>query len=169
MMTNAEFIETVKDTIKGQNYPPKYNVEEWAGKVFNCYAYALQLCIDFANPELLPGFIGIRPGFVSRGKENDYQYCKEKTIGYFKEDCDQLGLEVFPTTVDNPISENEYKIALYLDEGYDFHFARQDSSGIWSEKNGWNQGIRTLEERNITKKEDGYEFIGVFRVSKKAG
>ena len=84
-------------------------------------------------------------------------------------DFDDLFDESSATTVENPVTENEYKIALYLDEGYDFHFARQDSSGIWSEKNGWNRGIRTLEEKDVTKKEDGYEFIGVFRVSKKAG
>lgn len=111
----------------------------------------------------------IWPGFICKGKENDYRDTKDCVVTYFKEDCKVLGLQVLPTTVKEKIGANEYKIAVYVKEGDDFHFARQDSNGKWSEKDGWNGNIRNIDEEDVDEYDEGYEFIGVFKVSKKVG
>ena len=64
------------------------------------------------------------------------------------------------------ISKNEYKIAIYVKRGRDYHFARQDSNGNWSEKNGWWKKIEILEQEEVAKNQGEYEFIGIFRLSK---
>lgn len=159
-LEHEEFINRVKEVVGNQPIPPNYNPDEWKGKKFNCYAYAMRICMDLDAYNIIPGFI-------SRGKANDYRDTKEYTLKYFKEDCKALELQLFPTDLEEEINENEYKIAVYVNPDYDFHFARQDSNGEWSEKNGWRNPIKTLKPEDVTETEDGYEFIGMFRVSKK--
>lgn len=162
-MTQSQYervINQVKEVVGNQPIPPHYNPKEWKGKKFNCYAYAMRMCMN------LDGY-AIIPGFISRGNTNDYRDTKEYTLDYFKEDCEALGLKLFPTNLEEKINENEYKIAVYVKSGWDFHFARQDSNGEWSEKNGWRGPIQVLKTGDVTKNEGGYEFIGMFRVSKK--
>ncbi len=154
------FINQVKEVVGKQPIPPHYNLGEWTGKSFNCYAYAMRICMDLDDYD-------ISPGFISRGKENDYRNTKIYTLEYFKEDCEILGLQLFPTELEEEIGENEYKIAVYVEEGLDFHFTRQDSNGNWSEKVGWWREIETLKAEDVMKNENGYEFIGMFKVSKK--
>lgn len=161
-MTHKEFIKQIKETVKKQAIPPHYNPYEWELKRFNCYAYALRICMSFSQR-----FYLIAPGFIRRGEKNDYNFTKERTLDYFKDDCEALGLQVFPTKLEEQIGEKEYKIAVYLDEGRDFHFARQDSNGEWSHKDGWFKKIESIDKEDITKNSDGYKFIGIFRVSKK--
>jgi len=160
--TYEEFVDQIKKTIQKQPIPPNYAPDEWEDKNFNCYLYALRACMNFDYY----GF-WIAPGFISRKLENDYKNTKKFTLEYFKEDCEALGLQVLPTKVENPIGANEYKIAVYVKYGRDYHFARQDSNGKWSEKDGWNKEIEILKEEDVTKNQKGYNFIGVFRVSKK--
>lgn len=161
MTQYEEFINQVKEIVGKQPIPPHYNLDEWTGKSFNCYAYAMRICMD------LDDYDDIIPGFISRGKANDYCDTKECILKYFKEDCEALGLQLFPTDLEEKINENEYKIAVYVNTGYDFHFARQNSNGIWSEKDGWRGPIQVLKTDDVTKTEDRYEFIGMFKVSKK--
>lgn len=160
--TYEEFVNQVKKTILSQPIPPRYKPREWRGKKFNCYAYAIQACMNLSGRD-------IWPGFIFNGKENDYQDTKDCVLDYFKKDCEALGLQAFPTTIKEKISKTEYKIAVYIKEGDDFHFARQDSNGKWSEKDGWTGRIRKIDEEYVDENIEGYEFIGVFRLSKKAG
>lgn len=160
MTQYEEFINQVKELVSKQPIPPHYNLDEWTGKSFNCYAYAMRICMDLFAYD-------INPGFISRGKSNDYRCTEEYTLKYFKEDCKALGLQLLPTDLEEEINENEYKIAVYVKPGMDFHFARQDSNGEWSEKNGWRKPIEVLKTDDVTKNENGYEFIGMFKVSKK--
>ena len=155
------FIGEVKKVVKNQPIPPRYKPDEWKGKRFNCYAYAMRICMN------LSGF-NVRPGFICEKK--DYKITEKCTLKYFLEDCEALGLQANPTTLEEPLSQNEYKIAVYVREmkyNSDFHFARQDDNGKWSEKNGWNKEITTLSEEKLMKNENGYKLIGVFKVSKK--
>lgn len=156
-----QFINRVKEAIHNQPISPNYNPDEWEGISFNCYAYALRACMHF-------DFFGycIAPGFISKGKKNDYRATKEHTLQYFKEDCEVLGLQVIPTELKEKTGANEYKIAVYLEEGYDYHFVRQDSNGHWSEKDGWNKPIGLVEEEEIERDHDSYKFLGIFKVSK---
>ncbi len=157
-----QFINRVKEAIHNQPIPPHYNPDEWEGISFNCYTYALRACMNFELRDYV-----IVPGFISRGEENDYIDTKEYVLQYFKEDCEALGLQAIPTELEEKIGANEYKIAVYVENGWDYHFARQDSNGNWSEKDGWFKKIEILKQEDVTKNEDGYEFIGIFRVSKK--
>jgi len=153
-----EFIQQVKDTISIQPIPPQYNPSEWRAKRFNCYAYALQACMNLTRYDIVPGFIA---GY------SDYIPTKECTLQYFKEDCEALGLEVVTSDLKEQVSANEYKIAVYLNEGRDFHFIRQDSDGKWSHKVGWKGDIEYLDQADLVKDQDGCKFIKIFKVSKK--
>lgn len=157
-----QFINRVKEAVHNQPIPPHYNPDEWKRKSFNCYLYAMRACMNFRGYERF-----IVPGFISRGQKNDYRDIEEITLQYFIEDCESLGLQAFPSEVDEPIGTTEYKIAVYVKTGSDFHFARQDSDGKWSEKNGWRKGIEILKEEEVDKDQGNYIFIGIFKVSKK--
>ena len=157
---NQEFIEQVKQVVSNQPIPPKYNPMEWKDKRFNCYAYAMRICMNLSGYRICPGFI-------SRGVNNDCKYTKESVLRLFMEDCECLGLKVLPTTKSARIRRNEYKIAVYVKKGYDFHFVRQDRHGKWSEKDGWWDEISLLKKKEIVKDHDGYKFVGIFRVSRK--
>ena len=161
-MTTAheEFVEQLKNTILAQPFPPRYNPRKWKKKRFNCYAYVMQACMNLSGHD-------IWPGFISKGDQNNYTDTKECVVASFKEDFEVLGLNVFPTTLKEKIEKNAYKIVVYVNEGEDFHFARQDKDGQWSEKDGWTGKIRKVSEENIDEFEEGYEFVGVFKVSKK--
>lgn len=160
-MRYKEFIDLIKKNVRSATIPPHYNPNEWNEKEFNCYAYALGICMNFDD------FDRIVPGFLSRGILNDYNDTKEETIQYFKYDCEILGYKVTETTLDEKIGKNGYKIAAYVSEYRDFHFVRQDSNGNWSEKRGWGGKIEIRKEEDIVKNSDKYEFIGIFIVSKK--
>ena len=157
---NQEFIEQVKEVVSKQPIKPKYNPNDWKDKHFNCYAYAMRICMNLSGYRICPGFI-------SRGTNDDYEPTKESVLRLFMEDCECLGLKVLPTTISAIIRRNEYKIAVYVKKGYDFHFVRQNRNGKWSEKDGWWNGISLLKKKEIVKDHDGYKFIGIFRVSRK--
>ena len=158
-----EFINQVKKTIQEQPIPPKYNPDEWEDKKFNCYLYAMRACMNF-------NFFGykIAPGFISEQiVEYKPNFNKEYVLRNLKKDCEILGLNIVPSKIDEPIGTNEYKIAVYVFEGRDYHFARQDSNGKWSEKDGWRKEIELLEDDEVAKDQGKYKFIGIFRISKK--
>ena len=157
---NQKFIKQVKQVVSNQPIPPEYNPVEWNGKRFNCYAYAMRICMNLSGYRICPGFI-------SRGADNNYEATEESVLKLFMEDCECLGLKVLPTTISAIIRKNEYKIAIYVKEGDDFHFVRRDRNGKWSEKDGWGNGINLLKKKEIIKEHDGYKFIGIFRVSRK--
>lgn len=159
-MTHGEFLRQVKETVSIQTIPPIYDPNKWKNKSFNCYAYALQVCMDCSN-------FWIGPGFISTGRNSKCNCTKEYILQYFKKDCEALGLQISPSKVTEPIGINEYKIAIYIKENCSFHFARQDHNGTWSEKIGWLGEIGIVE--SVTENKNGFEFIGVFRVSKKVG
>ena len=159
---HKEFVNQIKETLHTQKIPPCFNIKEWRRKNFNCYAYAMRICLDLSEHDY------IWPGFISKGElENDYTDTKECVVQYFIDDCESLGLQVHPTTIAERIGPKEYKIAVYIKEGVDFHFVRQDIDGRWSEKNGWKEGIKIVRQKDIIKCRNGYEIVGVFRVSKK--
>lgn len=159
--------ENVKKCVKSAMIPPKYEPYKWSGKKFNCYMYALEACMDFSEC-LYESECVIAPGFLSRGEKNDNRDTEEVTIQYLKEDCKILNLNISETTLDEKVSENEYKIAVYIQEYFDYHFIRQDSNGKWSEKAGWGGDIKIISRKDIAKETYGeYTFIGMFKISKK--
>lgn len=161
ILTYQDFINHAKEVVNSQPFPPRYNPDDYKGKFFNCYAYALQLCMDCKNYQ-------ISPGFMSKHIKNsrfEIPCTREYIIKNFQKDCEALGLQVLSSSISESIRANEYKIAVYFIEDFGFHFARQDSNGKWSEKPGWINEIRIVE--SVTENEFGYKLIGIFRVSKK--
>ena len=160
-METERFVSFVKSVIKSQPIPPHYNPDAWKGKIFNCYAYALRACVNFKNHEedLVPGFISSTSWY--------YRDDKEVLIKLFLKDLEALGLKAVSTTAETNSVQNSYKIAIYIEEGKDFHFIRQDSDGNWSEKDGMYGKIRIVNPENINKNRDSYEFVGVFMITKK--
>lgn len=160
MTLQEETIYEIKETLRYQPIQPEYNPEEWEGKKFNCYIYAMRICKSFIKkrPYGVPGFIaGI----------NELKDEKDDVLRNFKADCEELGLKVVESSIDEKICSCEYKIAIYVAPGTDFHFARQDKDGTWSEKKGWNGPIKIIKTEDVTKNYRDYEFVGIFKVSKK--
>lgn len=124
--------------IKGkiQIYP-----ENWVNMYStNCYAYALGLdvrendiCIGAYNP-------GIISGTSSLNGTEYFEY--EALINGIAGDLKALDIEYHEVNPMEKIKINEWKIALltekYHDKLMDFHFLRQNKSGLWSHKNGFN-------------------------------
>ena len=161
---DKELIKICKNAAEIASIPPQFNPEEWAGKEFNCYAYALRICVDFR------AYYGeIVPGFLTIGKNESYRDGPEAIVKLFKQDCQVLNLQVTETNLNEPINENEYRVAVYacICRNYrDFHFIRQDSNGSWSHKRGWLNPIETYE-KDILKNMGIYDFINIFKLTKK--
>lgn len=160
-MTYEDFINRAKEVINNQSIPPLYNPDDYNDLFLNCYAYALQLCMDCKDRLISPGFMSKQ--ITSR---YDIPYTKEYIIESFIKDCELLNLQVLPSTISEPIRADEYKIAVYIIKNFSFHFARLDSNGKWSEKPGWQNKIKIV--KSVTENEFGYKLIEVFRVSKKS-
>lgn len=155
-----EFLDFVKEIFSTRTIPPSFNPNEWKEKSFNCYAYCFDICTNLIGYRTNPGFlVGLDSG--------DYNYNKESLINFFKQDCNELNLHVAETTMDEEISDNEYKIALYLNSKGGFHCARQDANGQWSDKDGWCGSIEILKKEDIIKTLHSYTLAGVYRVSRK--
>ena len=161
MYYTKEFTDCVRKLIHSQPFPPIYNPEEWSSnpKDFNCYAYALQVN-NISLEKLDPGFT---IGLTMKKRE----ITAESVLRNFFIDCENLNLSVSETTVDEEIDEKSYKIAIYVINGFTFHFIRQDSNGGWSQKGGWLNPITIVNEEDVLNKDRLYKLIGIFKISKK--
>ena len=115
-------------------------------KNVSCYLYALGLSIPsiFKNvyESLLPWQFGADPGEISGYNAFVEGWTKEELMERLYADLDTLKIKVYPSTITSSINHDGYKIACFLDkDGKDFHFARQNSNGIWSQKMGFNKKI----------------------------
>ena len=136
----------------------------------NCYAYMLNIASI--------GEEKLQPGDSSTGKFENYTCndIKQRMI-----DDNPKIMEI--DSIDTPIDNDYYKIALVLDEDpndNDYHFYRQDCNGIWSHKLGTNDITNKdssgdkihnpkIANRNYTDKDnlDGHhynQFCGYFKV-----
>ena len=163
---NKELIRICKEASEIASIPPQFNLDEWKGKEFNCYAYALRICVDlgaYYKREIVPGFLSI-------GKNEYYRDGPEAIVKLFKQDCEILNLKVSETSLNEPLNENEYKVAVYAcvcGSYRDFHFIRQDSNGSWSHKRGWIKPIETYMEEDILRNFGIYQFVKLFKLTKK--
>jgi len=163
----TEIVETYKRVILSQPFPPRDDSSEWELLHVNCYAVALQL--KMAN--LSPFLHRIAPGFLTK----EITSCifptnilyPEHIIRGFKRDCHALGRSCRKTTLHGKIPPNSYKVAVYCKPGRDFHFIRQNSDGTWFEINGWDGDFRKVPEQEITRDDDGYQFLGIYAISQK--
>ncbi len=162
-------LRTYVDAIR---YPLSYECDRsfyHGNKNFNCYAYALGLRRLDNFKSLLNNKLSIyNPGTISSFET--ILYDEEKLIKAFLEDCYILGLECKPTNLNSNVSSNSSKIAIYIEPEEepvrDFHFARLNNNGIWSNMKCSGGSVFMLGEDNI---EDipGYNFLGTYALRKK--
>ena len=154
-----EFINRARNAIHNQSIPPVYNPVEWEGKKFNCYAYALQIKMSINPMELGVGF--------TTGKEaKRKEYTAEFVLEQFLIDCKNLNLNCSKIQIDDQIEKDEYKVALYVWKNWSYHLKRQDRDGNWSEKRGWSDLISRVKREDVLK-DELFELIGIFKISKK--
>ena len=100
-------------------------------KYNNCYAYALG--ID-ENGVFNPGF---KADIPFNGKNN------EEIISCVEKDFEALGFDYCEISPNEVINPDESKIAIFsvpTQDGKgieDFHFVKQDKTGVWSSKEGY--------------------------------
>ena len=136
----------IKNVIKTNVYPPKFNKKRWRLiKQVNCYAYALDLPVRDRKMEI---FI---PGCISNPDVIPAIFNSNELITRLKKDLDFLGLSY---REDNgKLKKGEWRIAFYyfpsfLDMPIGFHFVRQDEDGCWSQKKNWKANISKEKEKS---------------------
>ncbi len=115
-------------------------------KNVSCYLYALGLNIPtiFKNvyESLLPWQFGADPGEISGYDAFVNNWTDTELLERLFADLDTLKIKAYPSTINSPINHDGYKIACFLDkDGKDFHFARQNQNGIWSQKIGFDNRL----------------------------
>jgi len=118
----------------GGEYP--YNPTYWndSANVFraNCYGYILnRIANDTSDP--LAGYM-FQPGYRTG---NYYtSLTASAIITAVKSDRKDLGRTIRSSSYSETPGSNEYKVALVIAPGTDYHWYRQDSDGGWSHKPG---------------------------------
>lgn len=131
----------------------------------NCYSHALGATF----PELKL----YRIGAISDRKDIDEKY---SSIDEIKEllflDCKELNLEIVESTLEEVISDDEHKIALFVSISANgligYHFWRYDNDLLWTEK--WRgRGMNKIQnfQRDILKfNYFPWNFVGIYKISK---
>ena len=124
--------------------PNKWNTNQYIRKSHNCYAYALNL-IDAKQTSNCKKYIqSTKKKHCPRPQTGDYAGYKD-TFDAKRVTCKRIEERMLK---DNPLiqklKKNQpcpigfYKIMLYVaKDGSDYHFFRQDNTGLWSHKHGW--------------------------------
>ncbi|MBR3132967.1 MAG: hypothetical protein IKG42_02660 [Clostridia bacterium] len=138
----ADLVQQIKDKVAKNSYPPVFTKKNFNFSKRNCYAYALDLNVHDPKKRVL------YPGCISSEKEDIDIYSVSGLLKRLQKDLKFLGFTFRPNN--KKLEENEYRIAIYAfpslhDTPIDFHFARQDKDGYWSEKPSWNSMPRKLD------------------------
>ena len=129
----------------------------------NCYSYAMGSTVSCLNLYRVGAISGIKP------LEEPY-FSTGEIIKLLYEDFREIDLTIERSSEEEVISENQYKIALFVkvyadNQIHDFHFARFEE-GRWSEKFRWQ-----LPRDIGTSLENKYNFwpwrlVGIFKVTR---
>lgn len=165
------YLSFLKEEIKmGTNYP-NYEKDREFYYLGNCYTYALGLrsissFIEQYKYFKIDDLFPFNCGFM-------HEICKafqskEELLERFYQDCEALGILVYETGINTPISYGGYKIALFVscfhNKFNDFHFVRQNEDGSWSHKLGYFNEPQLIE---FSEQLNGhYEFLKTFEIVK---
>lgn len=132
----------LKNYFKQKTFPYHFSLSEpWNSELViehtNCYRYAFDFPWNYDDQRIMC-FLG-----WSIGK---FEYSNE-ILGFsrFEIDLKRMGFRFQVTKDDITVPSKGYKIVLFIFED-DFHFARQNKNGIWSEKNGFCEPVRLLQD-----------------------
>lgn len=125
----------------------------------NCYSHAL------GTTQM------IRVGQISRKKDTNEKYISfEEIIELLIADLESLNLQLEESSVEEKISENQYKIALFVKkwsngEIADYHFWRCDNE-IWTEK--WKgRYMNEIEDFERDSKDTNLRtLIGIYKITR---
>ena len=122
--------------------PNKWNSNKYIKQSHNCYAYALNLidknqasnCKKYMKSTKKKDCLRPQPGiYAGVVKKNTLYRCKNVEERMMKDNPSIQKLKK-----NQPCPVGFYKIMLYCaTDGSDYHFFRQDNTGLWSHKNGW--------------------------------
>lgn len=148
---NLSFEEIKKSMGRFPAFYPEYDAE---GKMFNCYAYALN--IKFAKSIDVELFAPGIPTAIYNG--SDYFYYLDDDLDFhdkamseyeidtlenlLKRDCKKLGLRICPCDISKKTGNFSYKILLCTTPiPNDWHFVRErvsfEGEKVWTHKPGW--------------------------------
>ena len=137
-------LKRMRNTIKGNVYPPVYNERKWNSNHMNCYAYAIDVPLRDLEEDFLI------PGCISDPEAETVIFSDVE--GLFKKDLKFLGFSIRKD--DTVLAEGDYRIAIYMGASFHdypvgFHFIRQDSDGTWSDKPGWKGKPQKYEKGQV--------------------
>ena len=129
----------------------------------NCYSHALGLTLPYLDLYRIGALSGKKP------TEQEY-FSIEEIEKLLIADCTELQLKITKSSLEEELSENEYKIILFVkiwSNGKigDYHFWRFED-GIWTEK--W-RGRRMSEIQNFERDKLDYfpwNFVGIYKISR---
>jgi hypothetical protein len=124
--------------------PNKWNSNQYTRKSHNCYAYALNL-IDPTQTTKCKNYIRkTKKKNCPRPQTGDYAGYKDNfdakpvTCKRIEERMMKDNPSIRKLKKNQPCPIGFYKIMLYVaNDGSDYHFFRQDNTGLWSHKHGW--------------------------------
>lgn len=160
-MTN-NIIGAIKEEVHIPPYFEVYSSTEYRNNT-NCYSHALG-----ATSPIIELY---RIGAISGKKTIEEKYTSIEEI---KEllflDCETLGLKIEESSLEEKLSENQYKIKLFVciwANGTigDYHFWRADND-IWTEK--W-RGHNMMPIQNPEKdrmNSDPWQFVGIYKITR---
>lgn len=133
-------VKILKRYFKKLNYPFEFSMDVWKDEEVientNCYRYAFDMPWRHDDKRIM-AFLG-----WSYGKLHEH-VTGEQGFSRFEIDLKRMGFSYQVTDDEVSVPEKGYKIALYIYQN-DFHFARQNADGRWSEKNGFGAPVQLI-------------------------
>lgn len=166
------YIEYLKLSTMLDTNNPLYKNDIHDYKRGNCYCYALGLKFPYKfyyhyNSLSEDPFVH-NIGFIS--KSND-AFCKDEIMDNFYKDLEALNIKVKNSCINAKV-KNGYKVAVYFDNYYkfynNFHIARENKDGNWSEKVGYTNEVLKFDnpDDSIYVKESGYKLHKILELTK---
>lgn len=160
-MKKSKKILMIRKSIKENRYPLPISKED-AKLDGNCYAYAIGSKYE-EDPENTEDEYIYNLGNMSN--LTNEPTCIEEAEEMFIADMKVLGISVRKSYLKEKVRDGEWKVVFFFknDYDYDFHFARQDKNGKWSEKECINGRVRRLGRTPKCRR--CYELVGYYMLS----
>lgn len=139
----------------------------------NCFAHAF---FNFNNKQLNQLFVEqnkIQSDLLSEFWRFNLKHSNtaEQNLEPLLDIVRKTGLKVQPCGEKDEVKSNEWKVAVYYDEGaikneLDFHFLRQEEDGVWTSKNADESRVEQYYELPYVFRKT-YFLVGVYKVTNK--
>lgn len=142
-------IDKIRKYLAKNCYPPKFDPKKWknAQRGCNCYSYVLDIPVKDTSKDIWI------PGCISNEDFDGDLWSPEHIVSNLERDLKSLGIQFRKDK--SQLKKGEWRIAIYYISSYhdlpiEFHFARQDRDGKWSEKPSWNGKIESFTKKKDT-------------------